>query len=149
MNPYARAVFYGLCMGHTRYHIYRAILEGITYHLRLCWEHIQQANAGCTSDLIITSGGGAKSGVWRQIIADVFNIPVGRFSELETSTLGLACLTSVAVGKHQSFEEAASTVENSIIEITNPNPENHTRYQHMFNIYEKLETSLEPLFSIT
>lgn len=146
MNPYARGVFFGLCMGHTRYHIFRAIREGITYHLKLCWEHIKKANPGSSSDLIITSGGGAKSKLWRQIISDVFNLPVGRLTELETSTLGLACLTSVAVGKHKSFEEAASIVKNPIIDITQPNPDNHARYIEMFNLYERLETSLEPFF---
>ena len=146
MNPYARGVFFGLCMGHTRYHMFRAIREGITYHLKLCWEHIQKANPGSSSNLIVTSGGGAKSRLWRQIIADVFNFPVGRLTELETSTLGLACLTSMAIGKHKSFEEASEKVKNQIIEITQPNPDNHARYTEMFKIYEQLEISLEPFF---
>jgi len=78
LNPFARGVFYGMCMGHTRYHMFRAIREGIAYHLRLCWENIQAANPECKSNLIIATGGGAKSRLWRQIISDIFNLPVCR-----------------------------------------------------------------------
>lgn len=146
LNPYARGVVFGLNMGHTRYHIFRAIREGITYHLKLCWEHIQKANLGCKSDLIVTTGGGAKSALWRQIIADVFNLPVCRLTELETSTLGLACLISVGIGINESFEKAAEKVHNTITEKTSPNLDNIETYSDMYNLYKKLETSLEPFF---
>jgi sugar (pentulose or hexulose) kinase len=123
-----------------------AIREGITYHLRLCWEHIQEANPGCSSNLIVATGGGSNSRLWWQIIADVFNLPVYRLKELETSTLGLACLTSVAVGMHGSFEEASSKVENPMIDVIQPDPSNTARYTEMFELYKRLETSLEPFF---
>lgn len=146
LNPYARGVFHGLCMGHTRYHVFRAIREGITYHLRLGWEHIQAANPGSTSNLIVATGGGAKSKLWRQIIADTFNLPVYRLKELETSTLGLACLISVGIGMHKNFEEAASKVENPTIEKIQPDPSNIARYAEMFEQYKRLEINLEPFF---
>ena len=147
LNPFARGVFFGLCMGHTRYHMFRAILEGITYHLRLCWEHIQTANPGITSDLVIITGGGAKSKLWQKIFADTFNLPVCRLKELETSTLGLACLLSVSIGKFKSFEEAASKVDNAIIDRVQPNPSNVARYSEMFELYKQLEMNLEPIFA--
>jgi xylulokinase len=146
LNPYARGVFYGLCMGHTKYHIYRAILEGIAYHLRLCWENIQKANNAKDSSLIVTSGGGAKSKIWRQILADVFNTRVGRLNELETSTLGLACLTSVALGRHKRFEDVASQVKNTVIDVIEPIPENHAVYSRYYEDYKDLELSLESFF---
>ena len=149
LNPFARGVFHGLCMGHTRYHMFRAIREGITYHLRLCWERIQAANLGSSSNLIVATGGGSNSRLWRQIIADVFNLPVYRLKELETSTLGLACLTSVSIGMHGSFEEAASKVENPMIDLIQPDPGNAARYTEMFQMYKRLETSLEPFFQPT
>lgn len=147
LNPFARGVFFGLCMGHTRYHMFRAIREGITYHLRLCWEHIQAANPGIASDLIIATGGGAKSRLWRRIIADTFNLPVCSLKELETSTLGLACLISVGIGKYESFEEAASNVDNPMIDLIQPNRDNVARYSEMFELYKRLETELEPFFT--
>ena len=146
LNPYARGVFYGLCMGHTRYHMFRAIREGITYHLRLCWEKIQAANPGSKSNHIIVTGGGAKSRLWRQIIADNFNIPVSRLRELETSTLGMACLTAVGIGKYKDFNEAASYVENPVLEEIQPNPKNYARYTEMYKLYKRLELGLEPFF---
>jgi xylulokinase len=146
MNPFARGVFFGLCMGHTRFHIFRAIREGVTYHLKLCWEHIQEKNPGITSNLIIATGGGAKSELWRKIIADTFNLPVCRLKELETSTLGLACLTAVGIGKYKSFEEAASRVNNELMDEIQPDPRNVTRYSEMFRLYKRLEVDLEPFF---
>jgi xylulokinase len=146
LNPFASGVFYGLCMGHTRYHMFRAVREGIAYHLRLCWEHIQAANPGSKSNFIVTSGGGAKSQLWRQIIADTFNLPVYRLKELETSTLGLACLIASGIGLYKNFEEAASKVENPLIEKIQPNHSNIVKYTEMFELYKRLELNLEPFF---
>jgi len=97
----------------------------------------------------VATGGGSNSRLWRQIIADVFNLPVYRLKELETSTLGLACLTSVSIGMHGSFEEAASKVENPMIDLIQPDPGNAARYTEMFQMYKRLETSLEPFFQPT
>jgi sugar (pentulose or hexulose) kinase len=146
LNPFARGVFFGLCMGHTRMHMYRAILEGITYHLRLCWQHIQEQNPGGSANLIIATGGGAQSHLWRQIIADTFNLPVCRLKELETSTLGLACLISVATGIHKNFQEAVAKVENPTIDEVKPIARNLNIYKEMFKKYGRLETDLEPIF---
>jgi sugar (pentulose or hexulose) kinase len=146
LNPFARGVFFGLCMGHTRMHMYRAILEGITYHLRLCWQHIQEQNPGGSANLIIATGGGAQSHLWRQIIADTFNLPVCRLKELETSTLGLACLISVATGIHKNFQEAVAKVENPTIDEVKPITRNLNIYKEMFKKYGRLETDLEPIF---
>lgn len=147
LNPYARGVFYGLCMGHTRFHMFRAVREGISYHLKLCWEHIQAKNPGISSNLIVVTGGGAKSKLWRKILADTFNLPVCRLKELETSTLGLACILSVSTGRYNSFEEAASKVDNTILDKISPNPSNIARYSEMFELYKELEMKLEPLFT--
>ena len=147
LNPFVRGVFFGLCMGHTRMHMYRAILEGITYHLRLCWQRIQEHNPGGSANLIITTGGGAQSHLWRQIIADTFNLPVCRLKELETSTLGLACLISVATGIHKNFQEAVTKIENPTIDEVKPIARNLNIYKEMFKKYSALETVLEPLFT--
>ena len=88
----------------------------------------------------------AKSRLWRQIIADNFNIPVSRLRELETSTLGMACLTAVGIGKYKDFNEAASHVENPVLEEIQPNPKNYARYTEMFKLYKRLELGLEPFF---
>lgn len=146
LNPFARGVVFGLCMGHTRAHVFRAIREGVTYHLRLCWEHIQAANPGGASNLIVTTGGGAKSQLWRQIIADTFNLPVYRLKELETSTLGLACLIAVGTGMYKDLQEAIAKVDNSTIDAIQPNSRNFARYTEMFELYKQLELDLAPFF---
>jgi sugar (pentulose or hexulose) kinase len=65
---------------------------------------------------------------------------------LETSTLGLACLTAVGIGMYKDFDEAVSKVENPKIEKLQPNPGNIARYDEMFDVYKRLETDLEPFF---
>jgi xylulokinase len=146
LNPFARGVFYGLCMGHTRAHMFRAIREGVTYHLRLCWDQIKAANPGSMANLIVATGGGAKSRLWRQILADTFNLPVYRLKELETSTLGLACLIAVGTGKYSDLREAISHVKNPKIEHVQPISDNLTLYTKMFEKYRQLELGLEPFF---
>jgi xylulokinase len=146
LNPFARGVFYGLCMGHTKAHIFRAIREGVAYHLRLCWEQIQSVNNHSKANLIVATGGGAKSRLWRQILADIFNLPVYRLKELETSTLGLACLTSVGTGQYSNLQEAISHVKNPKIEPLLPIPSNLSLYSSMFEKYKQLERILEPVF---
>jgi xylulokinase len=146
LNPFAQGVFFGLCMGHTRAHMFRAIREGVTYHLRLCWEQIQAANPGSMANLIVATGGGAKSRLWRQILADTFNLPVCRLKELETSTLGLACLIAVGIGKYSDLREAISHVKNPKIEQIQPIPSNSPLYNAMFEKYKQLELGLEPFF---
>jgi xylulokinase len=146
LNPLAHSVFYGLCMGHTRAHIFRAIREGVAYHLRLCWEQIQANNLGSEANLIVATGGGAKSRLWRQILADTFNLPVYRLQELETSTLGLACLIAVGIGKYSTLQEAISHVTNPKTEPLQPISENLAQYTAMFEKYKQLELGLEPYF---
>jgi xylulokinase len=118
----------------------------MAYHLRLCWEQIQAANIGSRANLIVATGGGAKSRLWRQILADTFNLPVCRLKELETSTLGLACLISVGMGKYSDLQEAISHVKNPKIEQVQPIPSNLALYTAMFEKYKRLELGLETFF---
>jgi xylulokinase len=146
-NPYARGVIYGLCLGHTRRHVYRAILEGAVYQLLLCWERIQLLNPGIVANRIVASGGGSKSRVWRQIIADAFGLPVYQPKETETGSLAIACLISVATNASKTFEEAVGRIKNPLLDPVQPNNENWSTYQRMFALYKKLEGDLKELFT--
>ncbi|MEM2094077.1 MAG: FGGY family carbohydrate kinase, partial [Candidatus Bathyarchaeia archaeon] len=146
-NPYARAVLYGMCLGHTRRHIYRAVLEGAVYHLLLCWERIRSLNPGIVAKRIVASGGGAKSRVWRQIIADAFDLPVYLPSETETGNLAVACLISVAKGFSKTFDDAVLQIKNPLQDPVEPNKANWLEYQKMFALYKKLESGLKEMFT--
>jgi len=145
-NPYARGVIFGLCLGHSREHIFRAIREGAVYHLYLCWERIQSLNPGIVANRIITSGGGGQSRFWRQIIADVFSLPVWVPKELETGSLAVSCLISVSAGIYRDFTDAIKHINNPLIDIVEPIEENRVKYQKMFGLYKRLEENLKNLF---
>jgi xylulokinase len=146
-NPYARGVIFGLCLGHSRRHIFRALMEGTAYQLYLCWERIQSLNPGIVANRIVASGGGAKSRVWRQIVADVFGLPVWMPKELEAGTIAVACLISVSSGAHRNFEDAVRHIKNPLISAVEPVEEHLAKYRDMFGLYKGLEERLKDLFS--
>ncbi|MCK5626073.1 hypothetical protein KAI11_04385, partial [Candidatus Bathyarchaeota archaeon] len=147
-NPHARGVLFGLCLGHSREHIFRAIREGAAYHLYLCWEMIQSLNPGIVANRIITSGGGGQSRFWRQIIADVFNLPVWVPKELETGSLAVSCLISVSAGIYRDFTEAMKHINNPLTDVVEPIEKNRIQYRKMFSLYKKLEEDLKDLFVV-
>jgi len=146
-NPYARGVVYGLCLGHTRKHVFRAILEGCVYQLYLCWERIQSLNPGIAANRIVASGGGSKSRVWRQIIADTFDLPVFLPKETETGSLAIACLISVADGTSRTFDEAVARIKNPLLDPVQPSKANWPKYQQAFDLYKRLEGDLKGMFT--
>jgi len=146
-NPYARGVVFGLCLGHSRKHVFRAIMEGTVYQLYLCWERIQSLNPGIVANRIVASGGGAKSRVWRQIIADVFGLPVWMPKELETGTLAVACLISVSSGMCANFNDAIKQINNPLTNTVEPIKRNTAKYRKMFDLYKRLEEDLKELFT--
>jgi len=105
VNPYAKGVLFGLSLGHGRRHLVRAMLEGVGFQLRTLWDHVREQDPGIRVERIYTFGGGAKSRVWRQIIADIMGFPVCLLNEEETATLNLACLISIGLGAHKSMKE--------------------------------------------
>jgi len=145
-NPYARGVMFGLCLGHRREHLYRAIMEGITYHLKLCWEQIQKKNPR-PAKRILVFGGGAKSRCWRQIIADVFGLPVCMPKYIETGALAIARLISVALGVYENVYEADRKIRIPIVDTIYPREKYVEKYSEIFELYKELEKSLDRFFT--
>jgi xylulokinase len=109
MNPYwddgARGSFIGLHPSHRPAHLYRALLEGIALEQRLHLEGVAQAIGKSNRDLVVL-GGGSRSDIWCQILADVLGRPIHRCRTADAASLGAAVLSSVAHGVHPSFERA-------------------------------------------
>lgn len=80
------------------------------------------------------------------MITDTFNLSVCPFKELETSALGLACLTAIRLAMYKDFDEAVSRVENQKIEKIHPNPSNIARYNEVLDGYKRIEMDLETFF---
>jgi len=144
-NPYAKGVIFGLSLGHKRGHIVRAMMEGVIFHLKLISSNRIKRPEQISE--IIAVGGGAKSSVWRQIIADMFDIPVCLPDREETGTLGLALLLSVSLGIYSNISESSKKVGLRIIERTTPRKTYHQKYEKMFSFYVKLENALSNFYS--
>lgn len=94
---------------------------------------------------IRVTGGGAQSGLWRQICADIFNAPIVTVNTSEGASLGAAILAGVGVGIYPDIETA---VEHNvqISSVTDPIPENVSRYNELYQVYRALYPALKPAF---
>jgi xylulokinase len=142
-NPKARGGFIGLTMKHNRADMIRAGLEGITYNLRVILEAFQEQNARIDAMRVI--GGGARGRVWRQIMADIYGMPVLRPALLEEATsMGAAVAGGVGVGIFPDFSIAERLAP--IVDTTLPNPANKARYDRMHDLFNRAYAAYEPLF---
>ncbi len=145
--PYAdnnlRASFVGISAFHTKGHFSRAVMEGVCYSLRDSMEWLRSIGISPASANII--GGGARSGLWSQMTADILNIPLTR-TKTDDSSLGSAMLAGVAVGAFRSFEHAVETCS-KIDRIYMPNTENVQLYNKNFQYYKSIQRALSQLYT--
>ncbi|MDE2852638.1 MAG: xylulokinase [Chloroflexota bacterium] len=106
-DPLARGAFIGMTTRHSRGHMTRAVLEGVAFGLKDSFTLIDQAGLPDAYEARI-SGGGAKSPIWQQIIADVLGAPLVNVNTTEGGAFGAATLASVAAGL---YDDAASACE--------------------------------------
>jgi xylulokinase len=119
-DPLARGAWVGLTVRHTRPSLTRAVLEGVAFGIKDSFTLIQEAGLGSINQVRI-SGGGAKSPVWRQIMADVLGIELVTVNTTEGAAFGAALLAGVGAGLFGSVEEACrSTIQ--ITGSTSPGP---------------------------
>ena len=129
----ASGAFVGLNLFHTRAHLYRAVLEGVTFALR----HNMEAGARGSSNLtprLIVVGGAAKSDLWMQIIADVTGYPVWTIREDVEAAIGAARLAALGCGLvHMNDASWITLVERAL-----PRPASQAVYDKLFEIYAGL-----------
>ena len=142
-DPHARGTFIGLSMVHSRAHMTRAILEGVSFGLRDSLEIIREQNMPTT--VVRVSGGGANSPLWRQILADIFNLKVEVVNSVEGPAFGAAVLAAVGVGAFDSVEDACSKLVRTVA-CTEPNPEHVKKYNRVYPIYHQLYETLTQTF---
>lgn len=106
-DPDARGAFVGLTVRHTRAHLTRAVLEGVAFGLRDGLEIMREAGAPSPGQFR-ASGGGTKSPLWRQIVADVLDVPVVTVATAEGAAFGAAVLAAVGAGWFESVGDASS-----------------------------------------
>ncbi len=142
-DPLARGAFVGLTARHTKAHMARAVLEGVSYGLRDSLEIMK--SMGVSIGNVRCSGGGAKSSVWRQIQADVFGFPLSTIAIDEGPALGAALLAGVGVGIYSSVEEACSAVV-KVSRGANVIEENARVYENYYRVYGGLYPALKATF---
>lgn len=143
LDPDARGVFFGISAIHTKKDMLRAILEGVSYSLKDCLEVFGEM--GISVDNMMTAGGGGKSTLWRQMLADLYNCPVNTIISKEGPALGVALLAGVGTGIYKSVAEACDTVIKADI-IQQPIKQNTEEYKKYYEIYKKIYPSLKQNF---
>ncbi len=105
-DPLARGAFVGLTLRHGNAEIVRSVLEGITYGMLDSVELMR--NLGIVSRTIVASGGGARSALWRQMMADAFNTPIAMVNATEGAAYGAALLAAVGTKAYADVRTAAA-----------------------------------------
>ncbi|PJF34544.1 MAG: xylulose kinase, partial [Candidatus Thermofonsia Clade 1 bacterium] len=156
MPPFWDAKATGITIGwtgaHRREHFYRAILEGIAFEHRLAMEAIQTAT-GQRIDEFILMGGGSRSALWCQIVADINGKVVKRASTAEATNLGAGILAAAAAGWYASVRQAANAMT-STEQVYQPDPATHQVYDKLFRevycqIFPALQKAVDRLSELT
>ena len=121
----------------------RAVLEGVSYGLRDSLELIK--GLGVPIEQVRASGGGARSPLWRQIQADVFNTELVLINNTEGAAFGAALLAGVGAGEFKNVQEAVSSAIR-VVSYTAPEPQAAATYERLYPVYRSLYGSLKPAF---
>ena len=142
-DPDARAAFIGMSMDATREDMTQAVLEGVAFGLRDSMEAAR--NAGFSPERSKICGGGAKSPLWRKIIANVMNMEIDRIESEEGPGYGAAILAAVGCGAFTSVEEASKTLV-KVIDTEKPDQELVKKYEEKYQRYRKLYPALKDFY---
>ena len=145
-NPDARGVFYGLSLIDKRGDLGRAVMEGVTFGLREIYALMQEADPSLKVHQILISGGGSKSALWKQIVADIFNLPVKVLSGAgEGGAYGAALVAGIGAGIFDSL--AATEKMHKTVEVIEPDSAAHAAYEKPYALYRQLYKDLVKTYS--
>jgi xylulokinase len=142
-DPLARGAFVGLTVRHSQAYLTRALLEGVAFGLRDSFELMQAAGLAGIQQVRV-SGGGARSPLWRQILADVLDAELVTVNTTEGAAYGAALLAAVGAGIFSDVESACAAT----IRLTGRTVSGAARdiYQEMYPLYRNLYLALRPTF---
>lgn len=139
-NPRARGAFIGLTVRHRHADLLRAVLEGVTYNLRVILDAFTAQGAGI--DALRVIGGGARGAVWNGIMADVFGLPVFRLSLVEEATsMGAAVAGGIGVGIWPDFAQVDRMVR--VEGVTEPDADHHALYEPLYETFNRAYAALD------
>lgn len=140
LDPNARGAFIGLSAIHNRADMIRAVMEGVTYSLKDCLGVL--AEMGVEPQKMLACGGGAKSKVWRAMLADIYNMPVSVITSDEGPALGAAILALVGAGVYPDVKTACNRLV-TLKETQQNNIQSHHKYHKVYSIYRNLYKHLK------
>ncbi|RDW21889.1 gluconate kinase [Oceanobacillus arenosus] len=141
-NGRAKGNFYGLSIGHHKDHLARAVLEGITFNIYQIGKSLEKI-AGKPKKISV-NGGLSKSGLWVQIMADVFGQDIHISDTHHNAAWGAVWTGLVGIGKAESFEAIKENLPAE--KVVHPNMENHELYLQVYEKYERLARDLAVYF---
>jgi xylulokinase len=141
-DVHARGVYFGLSLFHSKYHLFRAILESVAFGFMHHLEVIREM--GFEVRNVYLSNGGARSDLWKRIVLDAVGYSGHYVPDHPGSSLGAAFVAAQSVGLTRNWEGLRSYLKRAVkIPFSQ---ENHRIYQRYFQLYKKLYLSLKPLF---
>lgn len=139
-DPDCRGVFFGLSAIHTRAHLIRAVMEGVAYSQGECVDVFAQM--GVKIDKMLLCGGGARSALWRQMLADIYGCKVHTLASEQGGALGVAILAGVGAGIYPDIESACKQMI-SIDKEYLPDSERAAQYRKFMKLYSSLYSVLK------
>ena len=144
-RPNARGSIIGFSGAHTRFHLYRAIIEGIGFALREGLDEIVRKTHR-VPDYLVVSGGGSQSSLYMQILADIFGMEVRQAENTEMTTIGAAMSVFLARGIFKTPKEATERFSKTVRSY-HPDKKNHEIYDLLYKkVYAKLYPSLKDVY---
>ncbi len=143
LDANARGVFFGLSAMHGKGDLSRAVMEGVSYSQKACLDVIQ--GMGIEINSLLACGGGARSPLWRQMLADILRCPLQTATQSnEGPALGVMILSAVACGEYSSIEEACKAI---IEPNSTTSPQHSEAYEVYYQLFKALYPSLQTHFA--
>lgn len=140
LDAHARGVFFGISAMHTKRDFLRAVLEGVVYSLKDCYDIIGDMGIGINE--VRASGGGGKSRLWRQMQADVFGCRINTINSSQGPALGAAILAMTGTNEYSSVEEACENII-KVEDTLEPSYNNTKKYKSYHDVYKRLYIALK------
>lgn len=144
MDPYAKGILFGFTLKHRDAHIVRAVMEGVCFALREGLDIMRQL--GTNVQEMVLAGGGARSLLWQQMLADIFDCEVYLSDVEEQACTGAAMMAGVGCGVYGNVIEACGQVVRRNTNPVVPNRDNISLYNEQYALYQQVYTQNKPLF---
>ena len=144
-DPKARATFIGMTMDTTREEMTQAVLEGVIFALR---DSLEVARSlGIKIERTKICGGGAKSSLWKKMVANIMNVTVEVIESEEGPALGGAILAAVGCGEYENVEEATKKFV-KVVETVEPEADLVEKYEERYQKFKQIYPALKPVFQV-